>query len=153
MAYHQAGDNLLPKPMITFSDLHITRCNMLYATDNMLLRSRHFLYHKLWHFHRNIRSHVKNECCFPRTVNISNVNFTSTIRTIKQCHLTQNRNNLNIQIYSESEYTTQIIQRRALKYYCNSITYSGISQSTLFTKVIFQDYSWWLQIRLITTWL
>ena len=27
----------------------------------------------LCHFHKNIRSYVKNECCFPRTVNISNV--------------------------------------------------------------------------------
>ena len=29
-----------------------------------------------WHFHKNIRYCVKNECCCPRTVNISNVNFT-----------------------------------------------------------------------------
>ena len=26
----------------------------------------------LWHFHKNIRSRVKNECCCPRTVNILN---------------------------------------------------------------------------------
>ena len=31
---------------------------------------------KLWHFHKNIRSCVENEWCCPRTVNISNVNFT-----------------------------------------------------------------------------
>ena len=41
------------------------------------LRSRHFLSQKHWHFHKNIRSCVKNECCCPRTVNISNVKFTS----------------------------------------------------------------------------
>ena len=29
------------------------------------------------HFHKNTRSCVENECCCPRTVNISNVNFTS----------------------------------------------------------------------------
>ena len=40
------------------------------------LRSRHFLSQKLWHFHKNTRSCVENECCCPRTVNISNVNFT-----------------------------------------------------------------------------
>ena len=40
------------------------------------LRSRPFLSQKLWHFHRNTRSFVKNKCCCPRTVNISNVNFT-----------------------------------------------------------------------------
>ena len=34
---------------------------------------------KLWHFHKNTRSCVENECCCPRTVNISNVNFTSKI--------------------------------------------------------------------------
>ena len=32
---------------------------------------------KLWHFHKNIRSCVENECCCPRTLDISNVNFTS----------------------------------------------------------------------------
>ena len=32
-----------------------------------------------WHFHKNIRSCVENECCFPRTVNISSFNFTSNI--------------------------------------------------------------------------
>ena len=41
------------------------------------LRSRHFLSLNLRHFHENIRSWVENECCCPRTVNISNVNFTS----------------------------------------------------------------------------
>ena len=40
------------------------------------LRSRHFLSQKLWHFHKSIRSCVENECCSPRTVNSSNVNFT-----------------------------------------------------------------------------
>ena len=34
---------------------------------------------KLWHFHKNTRSCVENECCCPRTVNISIVNFTSKI--------------------------------------------------------------------------
>ena len=34
---------------------------------------------KLWHFHKNTRSCVENECCCPRAVNISNVNFTSKI--------------------------------------------------------------------------
>ena len=41
--------------------------------------SRHFLSQKLWQFHKNTRSCVENECCCPRTVNISNVNFTSKI--------------------------------------------------------------------------
>ena len=43
------------------------------------LRSRHFLSQKLWHFHKNIRSCVENECCCPRTGNSSNVKFTSKI--------------------------------------------------------------------------
>ena len=38
-----------------------------------------FLSQKLWHFPKNTRSCVENECCCPRTVNISNVNFTSKI--------------------------------------------------------------------------
>ena len=41
------------------------------------LRSKHFLSQKLWHFPKNNRSCVENECCCTRTVNISNVNFTS----------------------------------------------------------------------------
>ena len=41
------------------------------------LKLRHFLSQKLWHFHKNIRSCVENECWCPRTVYISNVNFTS----------------------------------------------------------------------------
>ena len=43
------------------------------------LRSRHFLSHKLWHFHKNTRSCVKNECCCPRTVIIWNVDLTSNL--------------------------------------------------------------------------
>ena len=46
------------------------------------LRSRHFLSQKLWLFHKNIHSCVENECCFPCTVNISNVSFTSNIYLI-----------------------------------------------------------------------
>ena len=30
---------------------------------------------QLWHFPKNTRSCVENECCCPRTVNMSNVNF------------------------------------------------------------------------------
>ena len=41
------------------------------------LRSRHFLSQKLWNFHKNTLSCVENECCCLRTVNISNINFTS----------------------------------------------------------------------------
>ena len=41
----------------------------------VLLRSRHFLSENLWHFPKSTRSCVENECCCPRTVNISNVNF------------------------------------------------------------------------------
>ena len=43
------------------------------------LRSRHFLSQKLWRFHKNICSCVERECCYPRTINISNVNFASEI--------------------------------------------------------------------------
>ena len=43
------------------------------------LRSRHFLSQKLWHFPKNTRPYVENEWFCPRTVNISNVNFTSKI--------------------------------------------------------------------------
>ena len=32
---------------------------------------------KLWHFHKNIRLWVENECCYLYTVDIENVNFTS----------------------------------------------------------------------------
>ena len=39
------------------------------------LMSRRFLSLNLRHFHKNIRSWVENECFYPRTVNISNVNF------------------------------------------------------------------------------
>ena len=38
---------------------------------------RTFSVSKLWHFHKNIRLCVENECCCPRTVSILNVNFTS----------------------------------------------------------------------------
>ena len=48
------------------------------------LMSRHFLPQKLWHFHKIHHSCVANECCCPRTFNISNVNFTLTI-TKSQC--------------------------------------------------------------------
>ena len=34
---------------------------------------------KLWHFHKNTCLCVENECCYPRTINISNANFTSKI--------------------------------------------------------------------------
>ena len=37
------------------------------------LRSPHFLSLKFWHFHKNICSWVKNECCCLCNVNISNV--------------------------------------------------------------------------------
>ena len=43
------------------------------------LRSRHFLSQKFWRFPKNTQSCVENECCCPRTVNMSNVNFTSKI--------------------------------------------------------------------------
>ena len=39
-------------------------------------KSRHFLSQKLWHFHKNSRSCVQNECCSKSTDNISSVNFT-----------------------------------------------------------------------------
>ena len=42
--------------------------------------SRHFLSQKLWHFRKNTRSCVENECCCPCTVTISSVDFTSTIK-------------------------------------------------------------------------
>ena len=45
-------------------------------------RSRQLLSRKLWHFHKNTRSCVENECCYPRTVNISNLNFTSKIHMV-----------------------------------------------------------------------
>ena len=41
------------------------------------LRSRYFLYLKLRHFHKNIRSWVEKAYCCPGTVNISNVSFTT----------------------------------------------------------------------------
>ena len=43
------------------------------------LRSRYFLSQKFWHFHKNIRSCVENECFCPQTVDISNVDLTSKI--------------------------------------------------------------------------
>ena len=39
------------------------------------LLSRHFLSQKLWHFHKNIRLCVENECCCQCTVKISNVDL------------------------------------------------------------------------------
>ena len=45
--------------------------------DQVTLGSRHFLSQKLWHFYKNIHWCVEYECCCPRTVNNSNVNFTS----------------------------------------------------------------------------
>ena len=47
------------------------------------LRSRHEVSQKLWHFLKNTRSCVENECCCPRTVNISNVNFKYIFRQIQ----------------------------------------------------------------------
>ena len=41
------------------------------------LRSRHFPSVNFRHFHKNIRVWAENEWCCSRTVNISNVNFTS----------------------------------------------------------------------------
>ena len=38
---------------------------------------------KNFHFHKNTRSCVENECCCPRTVNISNVNFSNVNFTSK----------------------------------------------------------------------
>ena len=52
-------------------------------------RSRHFLSQKLWHFHKNTRSCVENECCWPRTVNVSNVIFTSKIPILQVEKLAQ----------------------------------------------------------------
>ena len=49
----------------------------IFATHN-------FTHPALWHFHKNTRSCVENECCCPRTVNISNVNFTSRISTLPE---------------------------------------------------------------------
>ena len=34
---------------------------------------------KLWHFQKNIRSRVENECCCPRKVNIAYDIFTSAV--------------------------------------------------------------------------
>ena len=49
----------------------------------------YFRSQKLWHFHKNIRSCVENECCCPRTVNCSNDNFTS--KTSSHHHYMLNR--------------------------------------------------------------
>ena len=42
-----------------------------------------YIYVHIWfrHFHKNIHSWVENECCFPRTVNIPNINLTTNIYT------------------------------------------------------------------------
>ena len=40
------------------------------------IRSIHFLPQKNWHFHKNTRSCVENECCCLPKISISNVNFT-----------------------------------------------------------------------------
>ena len=48
--------------------------------DNQVpIRSRHVMSKKFRHFHKNIRSWIENECCCPRTINMSNVVFTSKI--------------------------------------------------------------------------
>ena len=44
------------------------------------LRSKHFLSQKLWHFHKNIRSCIENECCCPRTVNNSILLYFKTLK-------------------------------------------------------------------------
>ena len=49
--------------------------NVTHNVDNECHPGRDIF--KLWHFHKNIRSCVENECCCPRIVNISNVDFTS----------------------------------------------------------------------------
>ena len=49
----------------------------------IISRSRHCLSQKIWHFHKNTRSCVENECCCPRAVNISNVNFTLKISQLQ----------------------------------------------------------------------
>ena len=43
------------------------------------LGSRYFMFPKRRPFHKNIRSRVENEFCYPRKVNISNINFTTKI--------------------------------------------------------------------------
>ena len=43
------------------------------------LRSIHFLSLNLRYFHKKLPSWGENKCCCPRTVNISNVNFTTKI--------------------------------------------------------------------------
>ena len=53
------------------------RSKVWYVKIQGFVIPRHFLSLNLQHFHKNIRSWVENECCCPRTVNISNVNFTS----------------------------------------------------------------------------
>ena len=40
-----------------------------------------WLFKKLWRFHKNTRSFFENECCCPRTVNISNVNYVKNMNT------------------------------------------------------------------------
>ena len=37
-----------------------------------------------WHLHKNIRFWVENECCSPRAVYISNVNFTTKISILPE---------------------------------------------------------------------
>ena len=56
-----------------------------------LFRSIHFLSKKLFHLPKNTRSCVENECCYPRTDNISN-DFKNiyTTRTSIQQHGTAN---------------------------------------------------------------
>ena len=43
-----------------------------------------FCLKNFWHFHKNTRLCVENECCCPHTVNISNVNFKSNCCSIKE---------------------------------------------------------------------
>ena len=75
------------------------------------LRSRHFLSQKLWHFLKNTRSCVENECCCPCTVNISNVNFTSNIYIYiyilcEYVHLAQTKYYEILSNHSETAYST-----------------------------------------------
>ena len=53
--------------------------SIYYTWELNIMGRDNFLSQKLWHFHKNIRSCVENECCCLCTVNITNVNFTSKI--------------------------------------------------------------------------
>ena len=81
--------NLVARAQLTYQLLTVlqkslyreSQCSKTWGSGCLVVRVplglRHFLSQRRWHFHKNTRSCVKNECCCPCTVSTSNYNLSS----------------------------------------------------------------------------